>query len=86
MTGATVSALALDLAWRIALAWAVACGVACLLRRHSARLRHALWLGVLAVPLVPPLQAGGRAFRAACVGTDGGGHRRSFGDARWRRG
>lgn len=63
----------LDLCARIAAAWAVATALAWLLRKRSATLRHALWLGVLLVPLVPPIAAGGRTFVGWVAARGGGG-------------
>ncbi len=57
----------------MALAW--------LLRKRSATLRHALWLGVLLVPFVPPIAAFGRTF-VGWVAARGGGEAESW-RGRW---
>ncbi|MBL8841720.1 MAG: M56 family metallopeptidase [Planctomycetes bacterium] len=72
---------ALDLCVRVAAAWAVATALAWLLRKRSATLRHALWLGVLLVPFVPPIAACGRTV-VGWVAARGGGEAESW-RARW---
>lgn len=72
---------ALDLCVRVAVAWAAATALAWLLRKRSSTLRHALWLGVLLVPFVPPIAAFGRTF-VGWVAARGGGEAESW-RARW---
>lgn len=66
MSAPAIAGFACDLGWRVAVAWSVGVVLAGLLRRRAAAWRHAVWLGVLAVPLVPPLLAGGRLRPAWC--------------------
>ncbi len=75
MNAAELPTHVLDLAWRIGCVWlVVAVAARWLQRRGSAQLRHALWLGVLLAPLVPPFAAGARTvapWLASSVGRDG---------------